>query len=53
MARLSVRSRAELELEVIVLRHQLTVSRCERPGSNRLSAFDRDRFQHPRARIKF
>jgi putative transposase len=35
------RSRAELELEVIALRHQLAVLRRQRPGRTRLSAFDR------------
>ena len=34
------RSRAELELEVIALRHQLTVLRRQRPGRTWLSAFD-------------
>jgi hypothetical protein len=32
--------RAELELEVIALRHQLTVLRRQRPGRPRLSALD-------------
>jgi len=35
------RSRAELELEVIALRHQLAVLRRQRPGRTRLSALDR------------
>jgi putative transposase len=35
------RSRAELELEVIALRHQLAVLRRQRPGRPWLSAFDR------------
>jgi hypothetical protein len=35
------RSRAELELEVIALRHQLAVLRRQRPGRTWLSAFDR------------
>ena len=34
-------SRAELELEVIALRHQLAVLRRQRPGRTWLSAFDR------------
>ena len=36
-----LRSRAELELEVIALRHQLAVLRRQRPGRHRLSALDR------------
>src|SRR6202158_3780973 len=36
-----LRSRAELELEVIALRHQLAVLRRQRPGRTRLSALDR------------
>jgi putative transposase len=35
------RGRAELELEVIALRHQLAVLRRQRPGRLRLSALDR------------
>ena len=35
------RSRAELELEAIALRHQLAVLRRQRPGRPRLSALDR------------
>jgi putative transposase len=35
------RSRAELELEVIALRHQLAVLRRQRPGRTRLSPVDR------------
>lgn len=35
------RSRAELELEVIALRHQLAVLRRQRPGRTRLSSIDR------------
>jgi putative transposase len=35
------RSRGELELEIIALRHQLTVLRRQRPGRARLSALDR------------
>src|SRR5713101_1100459 len=35
------RSRAELELEVVALRHQLAVLRRQRPGRLRLFAFDR------------
>jgi putative transposase len=35
------RSRAELELEVIALRHQLAVLRRRRPGRARLSSIDR------------
>ena len=35
------RSRAELELEVIALRHQLAVLRRQRPGRTRLSPLDR------------
>src|SRR5271169_1170267 len=35
------RGRAELELEVIALRHQLAVLRRQRPGRTRLSALDR------------
>src|SRR6266851_3883126 len=34
-------SRAELELEVIALRHQLAVLRRQRPGRPQLSALDR------------
>jgi len=41
MARWSVRSRAELDLEVIALRHQLAVLHRQRPGRPRLTAFDR------------
>jgi putative transposase len=36
-----LRSRAELELEVMALRHQLAVLRRQRPGRNRLSQLDR------------
>jgi len=36
-----LRSRAELELEVIALRHQLAVLRRQRPGRPQLFAFDR------------
>jgi hypothetical protein len=36
-----LQSRAELELEVIVLRHQLTVLRRQRPGRPWLRSFDR------------
>ena len=35
------RNRAELELEVIALRHQLAVLRRQRPGRPQLFAFDR------------
>ena len=35
------RSRAELELEVIALRHQLAVLRRQRPGRTRLFTLDR------------
>jgi putative transposase len=35
------RSRAELELEVIALRHQLAVLRRQRPGRPRLLSMDR------------
>ena len=35
------RSRAELELEVIALRHQLAVLRRQRPGRPQLFALDR------------
>ena len=35
------RSRADLELEVIALRHQLAVLRRQRPGRTRLSTVDR------------
>jgi hypothetical protein len=35
------RSRAELELEVIALRHQLAVLRRQRPGRTRLCLADR------------
>src|SRR5215472_148176 len=35
------RSRAELELEVFALRHQLTILRRQRPGSPRLCSIDR------------
>ena len=35
------RSRADLELEVIALRHQLAVLRRQRPGRARLSTVDR------------
>jgi putative transposase len=35
------RSRAELELEVIALRHQLAVLHCQRPRRNRLSPLNR------------
>ncbi len=35
------RSRAELELEVVALRHQLAVLRRQRPGRPRLSELDR------------
>jgi putative transposase len=35
------RSRVELELEVIALRHQLAVLRRQRPSRTRLSALDR------------
>jgi putative transposase len=35
------RSRAELELEIIALRHQLAVLRRQRSGRNRLSRLDR------------
>src|SRR6266849_2947772 len=36
-----VRSRASLELELIALRHQVTVLRRQRPGRPRLSCLDR------------
>jgi putative transposase len=36
-----VRSRASLELELIALRHQVTVLRRQRPGRPQLSALDR------------
>ena len=36
-----LRSRAQLELEVIALRHQLAVLRRERPGCPQLSSIDR------------
>ena len=36
-----VRSRASLELELIALRHQLTVLRRQHPGRPRLSSLDR------------
>jgi predicted phage terminase large subunit-like protein len=36
-----VRSRASLELELIALRHQVTVLRRQRPGRPRLSSLDR------------
>ena len=35
------RSRTELALEVVVLRHQLNVLRRQRPGRPRLRSFDR------------
>jgi putative transposase len=35
------RSRADLELEVIALRHQLAVLRRQRPGRTRVSSIDR------------
>jgi putative transposase len=35
------RSRADLELEVIALRHQLAVLRRQRPGRTRISSIDR------------
>jgi hypothetical protein len=35
------RGRMELELEVIALRHQLAVLRCQRPGRPRLCSIDR------------
>ena len=35
------RNRAELELEIIALRHQLAVLRRQRPGRTRHSALDR------------
>jgi hypothetical protein len=36
-----VRSRASLELELIALRHQVTVLRRQRPGRRQLSSLDR------------
>ena len=36
-----VRSRASLELELVALRHQVTVLRRQRPGQLRLSSADR------------
>ena len=36
-----VRSRASLELELIALRHQVTVLRRQRPGRPQLSSLDR------------
>jgi hypothetical protein len=36
-----VRSRATLELELIALRHQVTVLRRQRPGRPQLSSLDR------------
>ncbi len=36
-----VRSRASLELELIALRHQVTVLRRQRPGRLQLSSLDR------------
>ena len=35
------RSRADLELEVIALRHQLAVLRRQRPGRTRIASIDR------------
>ena len=36
-----LRSRAALELEIVALRHQLTILKRQRPGRPRLSAIDR------------
>ena len=36
-----VRSRASLELELVALRHQVTVLRRQRPGQPRLFSADR------------